>query len=636
MLDSTRLLQEIQTTTLPSEPPPLPGGIARVFRFFFTVPQWIQISGAIVGSIVAVIVAVLIWKNRQGILTWLRTRPRQVQGGLFGAFAVAALAAGYTGFASWNYMEHENDFCVACHVMEGAFSKFEYSQHDSLECHDCHQQSIWASARQLYLWVKDRPEEIESDHSPVPNVVCETCHMTGDPSEQWERISTTAGHRAHLESDSTALDEILCVTCHGAELHFFTPVDATCASSGCHETSEIELGGMAMQTSLHCSTCHQFTADVPALATRDSAAGSMTPALDQCLGCHEMRNVLEDFDPALDPHEGTCGTCHNPHTQEIAEDAAATCTDCHDDWESRPFHTGQRHVDVAQQCTLCHEPHRALVDASDCEGCHAGISANPDASPELRQRLRRLAPFDTTNALPQTSSTAIAPRRLESLPTNLPARLGKGDVRIPVEIHPFAADSFSHDEHEQYTCINCHETNEGHGDLRFEIPRGCQLCHHGGENQFAECSSCHEQQNEVETTMLGSIADNAIERSVSFDHVRHADVACADCHADPVSRGSPATTTSCQDCHESHHQEELTCSGCHIADAATEDHSGVGHYTCSECHAEATVALTQPNRALCATCHEPQAQNHYEPRSCSECHMLQSPDELHRRILSGR
>jgi hypothetical protein len=94
----------------------------------------------------------------------------------------------------------------------------------------------------------------------------------------------------------------------------------TCGQSGCHKASEtnIALGKMAEQTDLHCVSCHAFTADVPLLATRDSARGTLVPGKPECLGCHKMQKVLADFDPAKDPHGGKCGTCHNPHVQKTA------------------------------------------------------------------------------------------------------------------------------------------------------------------------------------------------------------------------------------------------------------------------------------------------------------------------------
>ena len=56
---------------------PLPGGVAAVTRFLLsTVPQWLQVTGVVLGVIVAVIVLVWVIRNRGRILAWLATRSR--------------------------------------------------------------------------------------------------------------------------------------------------------------------------------------------------------------------------------------------------------------------------------------------------------------------------------------------------------------------------------------------------------------------------------------------------------------------------------------------------------------------------------------------------------------------------------
>src|ERR1041385_9388793 len=96
---------------------------------------------------------------------------------------------------------------------------------------------------------------------------------------------------------------------------------------------------MSNQTDAHCATCHRFTAEVPVLATRDSARGTLVPGMKQCFSCHQMQAVLAEFDPAKDPHRGTCGMCTNPHTQTQAREAAQTCASAKGqaDWPSDPF-----------------------------------------------------------------------------------------------------------------------------------------------------------------------------------------------------------------------------------------------------------------------------------------------------------
>jgi hypothetical protein len=600
---------------------PLPGGVAAVVRFLLqTVPQWVQIGGVFVGAAVAAWVLVYLWRRRVLVRQWIVTRQRRIQYALAAAAAVLVLGAAAFGRVSWNYMQHDNGFCTGCHVMGPAYRRFLQSEHDTLSCHDCHQQSIFASMRQLYFWVSERPQRI-GPHAKVPNGVCARCHVTGQ-RQVWQHIAQTAGHRTHLESDSSALRNVQCVTCHGAEVHHFAPLDSTCAQAGCHVNVPIKLGKMRQQTSLHCVTCHQFTAEVPRLATRDSATGTLRPAMKQCFSCHEMRAVLADFDPARDPHRGTCGMCHNPHTQERPADAKLTCTTarCHADWRGEPFHTGLRHRNVATQCTLCHAPHHARVDASDCTGCHAAV----------RERLRgRPAPplqFDTTKALRRGVATRDATPR------------GKGDAQLPFDEPPpqrlsaAAPDTFPHDRHKQLACLTCHASQREHARLTFQPPRGCQICHHQAPDS-STCATCHSPEETAvarpESVRVTVVGHAPRLRDVVFRHETHRAVRCVACHSTPVSLAAGAPVTACTACHDDHHTAARDCAACHAAgvtNVAVHAPPVEAHEACDACHATATVARLVPDRSLCLTCHAAQ-RDHYSARECTTCHFQATPEE---------
>jgi hypothetical protein len=602
-------------------PPPLPGGVAAVLRFFFNLPQWFQIGGFFVGVAVAAYVAVTLWQRRLSIVAWVIARPRQIRIGLAAATAVVLLGAAGFGTVSWNYMQHDNAFCTGCHIMKGPFQRFTGSKHDSLSCHNCHQQSIFASTRQLYLWVADRPEKIQM-HAKVPMRVCAACHIQGDKEkDKWRRIATTAGHRVHLESDSSALRGIECTTCHGLEVHRFVPVDSTCGQSGCHIGTEIRLGKMAGQTGFHCLACHQFTADVPLLATRDSAAGTLRPGAKQCLGCHEMRAKLADFDIARDPHRQTCGMCHNPHKQDRPSDALKSCASagCHADWRAEPFHTGLRHEKAAQQCTLCHQPHAAKVDASDCSGCHAQVNRRTGG------RLHLPEGFDTTRALRRTSWVPPTPAERSKV---------KGDAP-PFDDPPWRADvvppdTFPHDRHSKLACITCHASSREHARLTFAPPRGCQICHHQAP-ATSDCATCHaagELAASHPATVHVAVGDRpAKDRSVAFAHATHASLRCVTCHTTAVTLAPDAPVAACSSCHEDHHAAARDCATCHAgADPhATHQPPVEPHVACDACHREATVLRLVPDRPLCLTCHEPQ-RKHYADRECTVCHFQSSPD----------
>ena len=133
---------------------PLPGGVAQLTRFLLnTVPSWVQIGGLVLIAIAVVVGLVYLFRRRKAIDTWLATRRTPLRIGLVAAAVALLVLAGGLGAATWNYTQHSNEFCVGCHVMNPAFQKFgtEENAHAELSCHDCHQQGIGASARQLYL-----------------------------------------------------------------------------------------------------------------------------------------------------------------------------------------------------------------------------------------------------------------------------------------------------------------------------------------------------------------------------------------------------------------------------------------------------------------------------------------------------
>jgi len=605
---------------------PLPGGVATLFRFLFNLPQWLQISAAVLGVIAGGAFLALVWFRRKPVLQWVTSQSRSVTIGLFAITAIVIAGAAAGSAWGWHYSQHDNAFCSGCHIMNAPFQRFTTSQHSKLECHSCHQQSIFASARQLYLWVAERPAEI-GPHAKVPTQICSQCHGTGQ-KEVWQRIASTAGHRTHLESDSSALRGVQCVTCHGVEVHQFAPVSQTCAQGGCHDNVTMRLAKMQSQTQLHCVACHRFTAEVPALATRDSAAGTLRPGEGQCLGCHQMQQILAGFDAAKDPHSGTCGMCHNPHTQVRATDARKSCASagCHAGWRDEPFHVGLQHKDVGGQCTLCHAPHQARVDASDCAGCHQRLN---------QVRGGRLpVPFDTGRALPRGAMREPEDDRFIR---------GKGDRPPPVEllrIEPAAADTFPHQRHIKLACITCHPSDRQHGRLSFEPPRGCQICHHQDAPQ-ATCATCHTSEElaaPVAVTLRVAVARAPPrERTTPFEHAKHQTTSCVTCHTAPVTLAPSAEVAACASCHADHHAVNRSCSACHTGEAIAPAHApGMTIHTgCDVCHRREIVAQLVPARSLCLTCHARQAE-HYADRECTTCHFQSTPDAFRSHLTTGQ
>ena len=636
---------------------PLPDPLVPIVQWIFQQPGWVMAVGIVLGTMVALAVLFLAWRRRRAIGTWLVTRERGVKLAMVAAVGTVLLLIVGTGVKAHDYIMHDNDFCRGCHIFVPSGQVFvrpdtgtyllvnkQEGKHDTLSCHACHPFDIKVQSKELFYWITARPDKIPP-HGKVPRKICEQCHVTGPAKDTWKRITTTAGHRTHLESDSLKRAGVTCLTCHARTAHRFQPADTTCAQQGCHfsDSIRIRLGRMSSrfaaskplpnEEQLYCNSCHQFTADAQFLAP-DSALALLRPASRQCFTCHEMRALLATYDPAKEPHGGACGMCHNPHTDLKPADALKSCADaqCHADWRDVDFHTGAAHRKVTQRCETCHEPHAARVDASDCVGCHESVRYGP------RSRLRPPLPFDTTQALKQTSSRE-PPRSLIELGRargqgTAPPEDDPPESRTDISATP--SDTFPHARHSRLACLTCHDLRAKGRTLTFEAPRGCQICHHQRPAQ-ARCATCH-QPGELPATLPVQVAvavprHDPRRRTVQFPHAKHDTLPCTGCHVTPVTMEPADSVRTCAGCHAKHHAESRDCSACHRTGAITAPHRMPiqAHTSCDACHTRATVARLVPTRSFCLACHQPQ-QDHYQPKECSTCHFQRTPAELQPRL----
>lgn len=659
---------------------PLPGGVASVFRFLFSgVPQWIQIGGVVLGVLVGLVVVVLAWRHRAAIAAWLASRTRGYRLALGAGIAVVLVSAGLVGGWTYHYMMHENDFCSSCHVMKSAFGKFQTSEHSKLQCHNCHQQSIFASSKELYFWVMERPDKIPP-HSKVPNRICAECHITEKRDSVWQFVSATAGHQVHMRSDSTVLRDVMCVTCHARQVHAFAPVDVSCKDSGCHEKIKVRLGKMADQTSLHCTTCHNFARPVNAQAPLDSGRAGLVPLKPQCFTCHEMREKLRGEGLDRDPHKAACGTCHNPHTQEQAAGAIKSCAtaECHANADTlTAFHRGLPNH-ALDKCTSCHKAHTWKVESTNCITCHEGIFKDRPRSASIGARANDARSLGArsndartngarsddarTNGARSNDARTIGTPPNDAVPSawNVPhqgrrggggpsdretteAPLGEegegGVTPTSVATPTYAMQSqdtiprakqtrsawqpgtpFPHSRHRSVGCTNCHSSSATHGAVMVRAPADCQSCHHGA-TQRAKCESCHASTQlaaaiPVPVTIRISAGDKERQRTLSFAHARHGSLACTTCHGSDVSR---APTKTCESCHADHHAIARDCTACHPT--PREGHGRDTHEGCATCHTDAAVKALPPTRPVCLACHQ-QQREHFVGQECVSCHAL--------------
>lgn len=525
-----------------------------------------------------------------------------------GAVLVALFAVGGVfAYRTWDYVEHDNDFCMSCHLMQDPFERFAESEHQGLGCKACHKPTFVGRSRMALTQIIENPEEIE-EHAEVPNEKCVSCHVDGDP-EEWTLISRSVGHRVHLESEEPSLEGLRCVECHSSGVHEFAATSQTCGQAGCHENVEIKLGRMG-DFAIHCVACHDFSrpVDEPALiASRDSTVrrssvvAPLRPEASECLSCHAMRLLVGEI-PEDEPHGAVCGACHNPHEQVTPAEAVASCSTsgCHATADTlTPMHRGLD-AGTLERCTLCHSPHDSPIEQVVCTSCHADGA------------------------------------RIDRGETVLPERVGE-DVRgmtvgeraalaTPASTAESGVLQFSHERHEAVDCTSCHVSDEEHGAVRAAGLRECRECHHQpGRTATIDCTSCHERQaasREVyhEARVLNlSVGREA--RGLPFVHANHDGVRCTQCHTRGLELS--AAQVDCSSCHNDHHRPDAVCRSCHLEAPESAHPARLVHVGCagSGCHTSVPFQDRPETREFCLACHQDMVR--HEPQgSCADCHAM--------------
>ncbi len=486
----------------------------------------------------------------------------------------AVVAGGVFAYRTYDYIEHDNDFCMSCHLMQEPYERFARSEHRELGCKACHQPTFGQRSSMALTQIAENPDSL-AEHAEVPNERCEECHVRGD-RQKWLLVSQSAGHRIHLESSDSTLQGLRCVECHSTSVHEFASSDRTCGQSECHQSTEVKLGAMGALT-IHCAACHDFNAPAATVPT-DSLSEQLRPQRDECLSCHAMRVLVAGSPlPVDDPHGGSCGACHNPHEQATPADAVATCANagCHESSEEvTPFHRGIAEP-VFADCLRCHQAHAFAATGAACSDCHAEAT-----------------------------------------------RPG-GIAVVRVSGSAARARPFRHETHTGVTCASCHESTDTHGRTTVTAAAQCQACHHAPA-EAEPCAECHAPRS-VPAARLSRVVDLDIgvraTRSLPFDHDRHNTVACSQCHA--ATPNQSAASVSCADCHTDHHKPASDCMACH-AQPKENAHTLNAHLTCSGagCHGPPTAFNPVPRtRSFCLVCHQDLV-DHRPGEDCAACHAL--------------
>lgn len=535
------------------------------------------------------------------VRSWIGTTPRLVLAAFLIALAALLSLGGLLGNRAYNYVQHDNNFCLSCHLMEDPFVRFESGEHRGLSCKACHQPNLVERTKMALTQVLKQPVEI-SAHAEVPDERCASCHVDGDP-EEWTLIRNSGGHAIHLESNDPDLDELTCVQCHSVSLHRFTPTDQTCGQAGCHEEIEIVLGGMS-DVGIHCEACHSFSTPLlEPTASRgnalESLAQSLRPGANDCLACHVMRELVV-IAPDDEPHGAVCGTCHNPHTQTRAGDAIKSCdaAGCHSDPEEiDDDHHRWESVDLAD-CQQCHTAHDFRIDGEDCLACHKEILMPPASTPATGTMQRLLPPREPVVDHGPGGPSADPDAGYDGFWIGAVQRLVRQPTRSPSD-----TIRFTHVAHVNVDCGACHSSEKAVPELD---PVWCDGCHHAN-NERPACTDCHTPtaMDGIPASMRMSLPGGPQTRTTLFQHDDHVRADCVGCHQDPP--GPVSDLPACTSCHDNHHAgESVDCVACHTAPAAWAHESAVVHEGCSGSVCHSTFEVSDGagwTRSVCVACH---------------------------------
>jgi nitrate/TMAO reductase-like tetraheme cytochrome c subunit len=539
-----------------------------------------------------------------------RVRARLASASRLTVSVLFVAAAGTVGVGSvfayrtYDYVQHDNDFCQSCHVMDDAFVRFESSIHRELGCKACHQPNMVERTVMALRQIVVNPEEV-GVHAEVPDERCEHCHVEGDP-EDWLLVRESVGHEIHLRSLDPVIVEMSCVTCHTTSLHDFHASSASCSQRGCHTEAQMHLGAMA-EVEMNCVACHDFYVPVDASEAanrnRDFPRGELRPRAEQCLTCHASQEGMY-IDPETEPHEAECGLCHNAHEQRRAVDAVRSCTEvlCHTVPESIEDEHHTSPTVRLGNCATCHEAHTFRIEGEDCASCHSELTIPtfPAAPPEAADTAgREIASLWTEPGPGLWRTEEWREEQGEPVLTITVVAALQSTQVTP------SSSAFDHGRHTRVDCRNCHVQGSS---LVQGGAEWCANCHHGGRF-VRECTGCHRVSDIGAQTkdLVMRLPGGTEERPLEFVHGSHEGVVCADCHGSEPS--AFAQDPSCLQCHERHHTTPtVDCLQCHTAPPDWAHEPVVVHEGCTGgvCHSRLEVpeAPSDWPRSVCEACHQ--------------------------------
>jgi nitrate/TMAO reductase-like tetraheme cytochrome c subunit len=467
--------------------------------------------------------------------------------------------------------------CIGCHPMpprvtspQGFVVDHEQYVRDRIDCLSCHSQVTQGSG-------------------DAERTRCVSCH--NEPARLAEFTNPTLLHKVHV-----ADHDIACVQCHTPVEHRVTALTTTVV--------------------LDCGTCH---ANVHEAQQRLFAGlgghgvpptpSSMFLARVSCLGCHANATDMKGHEKVRTADDAACQSCHGIRYANVLPAWQR-------DMDSKVARVGAVVRGARDALNGASVRRRAVADSllrqaqENVQFVQVGKGAHNIAYADqlLRASLGLVRDAVRQGGLPYDVPVVnLGPPVGEN--ACLQCHLG-----VTRQNGQFQGEAFDHSAHvlsAGLSCTQCHTPLDQHGGTTLTSVASCDACHHP-VLQPLSCARCHAGAGG------GAPPQTIALPAGDFSHRVHtaANLACSACHTAPLMS---ARDLRCDNCHDQHHEPDVSCVSCHRAGALAK-HKRQDHVACVQCHAS-VPHVNRWTRQVCTSCHVAQV-THYAAQACDVCHKV--------------
>ncbi|HAY35155.1 MAG TPA: cytochrome c3 family protein [Ignavibacteria bacterium] len=551
-------------------------------------------------------------------------------------------------------------FCPTCHYMETFYQSWRTSDHNKVDCVECHfEPGISGTIRgklnglvQIVNYVslsyKKRKPWAEIPDNTCSRSGCHDHQALSDTSyyfkgvmfshknhlkelKRGKTLKCTSCHSQIVQGTHIEVTEATCFNCHFKKSddpgHKF---DKLADCSTCHDLknfSEVQMADMrydhttVVGNNISCISCHTNT-----------VAGNGGVGKERCFQCHFENDRLDRYDQTdsihsihISKHSVKCFACHSPiehKIQKIDPSVPPDCQSCHSSahMQQVSLFTGENGFGVEKNpsvmflngincrgCHIFHEENKSGINTlksgeSSCEKCH-GKGYDKLTKQWEESSLKRLAMinsiYNTVKVQVNSSKSSNKPEA-EKYMEEAKHNIGIVDVGKSVHNVQFADQLLTG----SYTLMKKALTVIGSSSNLPEFKSGMEYIPN-------ECASCHMGIQEVSAKKFG----------MNFSHNLHTvknKVACAKCHSNARQHGELIVNKeNCNSCHHKQANSDNECAKCHsfqnqiysgtYQNKSQPDFMKAGGVGCIDCHSDA-VKIIKPDNKICLKCHE----NDYE------------------------